>query len=297
MRFTPVPGRLPALLLAAILTCFALSAQTSSDLRTYSTEVVVPLAQIGAFPPPSISAADLAAIAGGALQIRHSVTFTEATRRMSVRTFLVPPASPNPTPPAAQNILHESYEVNVENILWAPTTIVPPGTTPAVNTLVITGRIAGGGTSIGGDLANRLFIHSVGFDRGATPARFNNVTTVVSGRYVIYATQGTGTLTYGPQAPEPEPEPEGIKVTPSAGANATTALPEIQLSALVENSQGALTYSWRSVGKSASVIGPNTATPRVQFGQGFGEYIFEVTVIDNTGAMATGRVTVTYVGR
>src|SRR5688572_17924627 len=138
MRITPSPGKLPALLLTGLLVCFALSAQTNTDLQTYSTEVTVPLAQIGAFPPPTISTANLAAISAGALQIRHAVTFTAATRRMSVRTFLVAPGSPTPTPPAAQTMLQESYEVNVENILWAPTTVVPPGTTPAVNTLVIT---------------------------------------------------------------------------------------------------------------------------------------------------------------
>jgi hypothetical protein len=59
----------------------------------------------------------------------------------------------------------------------------------------------------------------------------------------------------------------------------------------------ALTYSWRFIGKSASIIGPTTAMPSVQFGEGFGAYVFEVTVTDSAGNFTTGQVTVNYVGR
>jgi hypothetical protein len=86
-------------------------------------------------------------------------------------------------------------------------------------------------------------------------------------------------------------------VTASAGQNATTALSQIQLAATVANASGAVTYSWRTVGKSAAIIGPTTATPSVQFAEGFGEYTFEVTARDAAGNTATGQVKVQYVGR
>jgi hypothetical protein len=191
-------------------------------------------------------------------------------------------------------MLHESYEVNVENVHWAPVSAVPPGTT---DSLVITGRVAGGSLSVAGNIANKLFVHSVGFDP-ETRTNLNNITTVVAGRYTLYAQQGRGTIGFATDpGTGPGPGTEGLTVTPSAGANSTTALPEIQLTALVERSSGTVTYSWRSIGKSAAVIDPTSATPRVQFGEGFGEYVFQVTVTDNTGATATGQVKVMYVGR
>jgi hypothetical protein len=294
MRFSEAPRKLYAVAIAVLLACVGLNAQTAPALQTYSAEVTVPLSQVGAFPPASIPPADLQAIQGGALEIRHSVVFTASTRRLSVRTFLVAPGSPNPTPPVAQDRLHESYEVNVENVLWAPVSAVPPGTT---DTLVITGRIAGGSLSVAGNIANRIFIHSVGFDP-ATRMDLTNITSVVAGRDVLYATQGRGMIGFGGTGDGGNGNGEDeLTVTASAGNNSTTALPEITLSALVEHASGMVTYSWRSVGKSAAVIDPTTSTPRVQFGEGFGDYMFQVTVTDNTGATATSQVRVMYVGR
>jgi len=152
--------------------------------------------------------------------------------------------------------------------------------------------------SLFGNIENKLFVHSVGFTGTAAPVTFNNVTTNIAGTSVLYATSGRGTLAYGPPGGlEPGNGEDVLTVTPSAGSNATTALPEITLSALVEHSSGSITYSWRNIGKSAAVIDSNTSTPRVQFGEGFGEYVFQVTVTDNTGATATGQVRVQYVGR
>jgi hypothetical protein len=269
------------------------------QIQAYSTEVTIPLDQIAAFPIPTIPAEILQAIQGGAQEIRHSVTYTASTRSLSVRTFLVAPGSPNPTPPAAQTAGIERYDVNVESILWPSTTVVPPGTNPG--SFVINGRIAGGAVPslVFRDLANSLFVHAVGYS-GTTPRTFNNVTTVVAGRYAIYAPEGRGTLTFSTD-PGPGPGPDGNQppvVNPTAGQNATTALPQIQLSAGATDPEGdTLTYSWRFVGKSASIIGPTTATPSVQFGEGFGSYVFEVTVTDSAGNFTTGQVTVMYVGR
>jgi hypothetical protein len=295
-RIGPATKMLPLL----GLLCLAASAQTGTDLQAYSTEVTVPLEQIGAAPPPNVPVNLLQAVQGGALEIRHSLTYISTNRRLSVRTFLVAPASPNPTPPVGQTNLVESYEVNVESLLWASQAVVPPGTTTAARTsLVITGRIAGGSTSVFGDLTNALFVHSLGYDN-SSPKRFNNITTLVSGMYTLYATGGTGTLTIAGQGPgggTGDNRPPTAQAT--AGVNATTALLEIELDASgsADPENGPLTYAWRTIGKSAAIINGNTARPRVQFGEGFGDYMFEVTVTDNRGAFATATVTVRYVGR
>jgi hypothetical protein len=197
-------------------------------------------------------------------------------------------------------MLHESYEVNVEQVLWAPVSVVPPGTT---NSLVIIGRVAGGSLSVAGDIANRLFVHSVGFDPSNrnnpsnTANNLTNITTTIAGRYTAYAQQGRGTIGYATDVTSPGTEPPAFKVTASAGQNATTALSQITLTTTVENATGAVSYSWRTVGKSAAIIGPTTASPSVQFAEGFGDYIFEVTATDAAGNRSTSQVTVRYVGR
>ena len=300
MLLRHAPGRLLTAIAVVLVACSGASAQTAPELQNYRSEVTIPLANIGAFPAPTVPAADLQALQGGALEVRQSFVFTASTRRLSVRTFLVAPNSPNPTPGAAQTMLRESYEVNVEDVLWAPVSVTPPGTT---NSLVIVGRVAGGSLSIGGDIANRLFVHSLGFDPANrnnpanTANNLTNITTTIAGRYTTYAQQGRGTIGFASDVPPPTGETPTFTVTPSAGQNATTAQSEIQLSSTVANASGAVTYSWRTVGKSAAIIGPTTATPRVQFAEGFGEYVFEVTATDAAGNTAVGQVRVMYVGR
>jgi hypothetical protein len=41
----------------------------------------------------------------------------------------------------------------------------------------------------------------------------------------------------------------------------------------------------------------NTAMATVQFGEGFGDYTFEVTVTNGAGTSAKKTVTITYLGR
>lgn len=58
---------------------------------------------------------------------------------------------------------------------------------------------------------------------------------------------------------------------------------------------GPLTYLWRPLEKTAVVLEPTSPTPRVQLGEQFGPYIFELTVTNQLGASATSRVTVNFV--
>jgi hypothetical protein len=165
------------------------------------------------------------------------------------------------------------------------------------------GRIAGGGLSVAGDITGKLFVHSLGYDpanrNDATNTENNltNITTTVAGRYTAYAAQGLGIIGLSTDSSGPGTEPPAFSVTPSAGQNSTTALSQIQLTTTVANAEGTVSYVWRTVGKSAAIIGPTTATPSVQFAEGFGDYVFEVVATDSAGHTSTGRVTVKYVGR
>ena len=57
-----------------------------------------------------------------------------------------------------------------------------------------------------------------------------------------------------------------------------------------------LTYNLRVISGSASVTQANSSRPVVQFSSGFGDYVFELTVTDSTGATSTDRITVRYAG-
>ena len=60
-----------------------------------------------------------------------------------------------------------------------------------------------------------------------------------------------------------------------------------------------LTYSWKSApgGKNASIVNATSVNPLVQFTEGYGNYIFELTVTDSTGIQAKDTTTILYIGR
>jgi len=58
---------------------------------------------------------------------------------------------------------------------------------------------------------------------------------------------------------------------------------------------GTLKYLWRPLEKTAVVLDPTSVTPRVQLGEQFGPYIFELTVTTEAGISATSTVTVNFV--
>ena len=80
-----------------------------------------------------------------------------------------------------------------------------------------------------------------------------------------------------------------------------TAITSIALdgTASVASDSKPLTYSWKVApgGKNATIINPNTASPLVQFSEGFGNYNFELTVTDSSGAQSKDTTSVLYIGR
>lgn len=72
---------------------------------------------------------------------------------------------------------------------------------------------------------------------------------------------------------------------------------QLDASASFDPEAAPLTYEWRVLQGSAAVAQAHTAKPIVQFGSGYGEYIFEVTVSDGKGGHSTARTSVFYAGR
>jgi hypothetical protein len=98
---------------------------------------------------------------------------------------------------------------------------------------------------------------------------------------------------------------EVAPVTPSnhppvadAGPNQTTMNRQFQLdgSKSYDPDGDPITFSWRVAGaKPAVITGADTARPTAVPWQGYGDYIFELTVTDDKGLRATATVTVNWI--
>jgi hypothetical protein len=288
MSIFRAPSQLLRTAAAALIFCLAANAQTISS---FTQEITVLPTAISAASPPAIPASLIAAITSGALQIRQAATYDANLKQLRVRTFTVPPQSPNPTPAAAQNSVLDDYTVDVTQTLFAtsPRSMVLIG---SVSNVAMPSPI--------GVVRGSTVIYSVGYTRGENgAAQFNNTTLVLPGTGVLFAAMSSGTLRF---AGDPTPGTGGTGTgapVADAGPDITALTPEVQLDATksADPDGDAITYSWKSVGKSASLRNAASATPVVQFGEGFGEYEFELTVTDSKGLSSTDRVKVLYLAR
>jgi hypothetical protein len=273
---------------AALAFCVVATGQTIS---TVTQEITVLPTAISAASPPAIPASLGAAITGGALHIRQQATYDANLKQLRVRTFTVPPQSPNPTPAAAQNNVLDDYTVDVTQTLF--------GTSP--RSMVMIGSVSNVATpSPIGVVRGSTVIYSVGYTQGENGAsQFNNTTLVLPGTGVLFAATSSGTLRFvGDATPGTGGTGTGAPVA-DAGPDITAITLEAQLdgSKSKDPDGDAITYSWKNVGKSASLRNATSATPTVQFGEGFGEYEFELTVTDSKGLSSTDRVKVLYLAR
>lgn len=273
------------------------SGSTTPTISAFTQEVTIPYSNIGFATPPNIPANVVQSIQGGALEIRHSITYDPTARTLRVRSFTVQPGSPNPTPMASQTSLLEDYTVDVTSV----TASSVPG-----STLVLVGSVRSAAiTSPFGNYTGAPFIYTFGYAAGATatdPTRFNSTSLVIPGVVAFYAPTSTGTLTLGTGMGTGGNGGTGTGTNrppvANAGTNMQTVVNQIQLngSGSSDPDNEAITFSWRSIGRSASITNATSATPTVQLGEGFGDYNFELTVTDARGATATATVTVTYFG-
>jgi hypothetical protein len=287
MTFAESSKRAGLVLLGLVCACMFATAQTTPpQLMAFTQEYTVPLANIGANVPANIPAATLTAIATGQLEIRQQITFVATGNKLQVETFVVRPGAPNPTPTADQTAKLDSFTVSINTISF--------GSRPGTN-MVIMGTIDSNDESPFGSLTGSPFIYSLGYTAG-TPARFNNTTALLPGTATLFVPSSTGTLTFQGGSPGPGPQP-GTNKPPvaNAGSDITAVVAQVQLdgSGSSDPDGDTLTYSWKSVGRSASINGANTAKPTVQLGEGFGGgYRFELTVSDGKGGTATDIVEV-----
>ncbi|MBP1778988.1 MAG: OmpA/MotB domain protein, partial [candidate division NC10 bacterium] len=130
---------------------------------------------------------------------------------------------------------------------------------------------------------------------GATsvsPTATTTYTLTAKNQFGEVSTTATATVTVVVVPPSNRPP------VADAGPNQTSMRFPMQLngSASYDPDGDPITYLWRVSGaKPASIVGANTATPSVTPQQGYGDYIFELTVTDDKGARSAATTTVNYI--
>jgi len=82
---------------------------------------------------------------------------------------------------------------------------------------------------------------------------------------------------------------------PGANIDTISRLVTLDGSKSTDPNGKALTYRWRVLEKTAAVLDPNSAITRVQLGEQFGPYFFELTVTNSDGVSSTAQVIVNFV--
>jgi hypothetical protein len=273
---------------------FAQTGSTTAPFQSLSIERVQTTSNLLATEAATIEPGVLAAITSGALEARQRLVFNADNNTLTSTLFTVAPGSPAVTPltsPALSNNVLGTFAIAVDRF-YSSTTPVP--------SILIVGRVQSSSNSPFGSLAGLPAAVSVGYTAGAggatQVATINNAVVVVAGRVVGYSSTAAGTLTVPVAPTTPGGGPTGPTVVIKPVGDAILSQIQLDASGSTDPGGGALTYSWRVVGKSATLINANSATPSVQFSEGFGTYTFEVTVTNAMGVATKGTIAVNYIG-
>jgi hypothetical protein len=269
------------------------SAPTLTGLSSFeqsltSSSVLPPITSL----PPNV----LAAIAGGALDLRVQTNYNPSANLLTSTFFAVQTGSPIPTNLGTVNpaSIFGSLTITVDKVYTTSKAVMMVGTVSS-----------GSNTPVGniqGSPATFSFAYS-----SDNPPKITNAITLVAGTAVLFSATAAGTVSIT------QPSSSGgggggttgvtivVSASPSitlAGATNTFQLEsnQVQLDASKSTSTnaGALTYAWSTTSANANIINGNTATPIVQLSVRRQTYQFSVTVTDAKGATATAAVTLLY---
>jgi hypothetical protein len=290
---------------AAIGLSLVAAGQTCTTVPTSVTalniERVLPLANVLTTITPNANPATLAALAGGALEIREVLIYNPQTSNLTSTVFLVPAGTPSPTPAGG---------ITAANTAMVTITTVGPvlaSCTP-VPALIFTGTVTGSiGTLYAPSLVGAVSSLALGYTTDS-PAKINNVAETIAGVVTAYSAAATGTLVV-PVAPTP---PGGGGTGPTIVvkfANGSIALPSATTQAPFSpffldasgstSSGGALTFVWSTVSNSSPVAFVGTGIPGqilVQF-PGTGSYVIQLKVTDAAGGSSTFTLVLEFTGR
>jgi hypothetical protein len=304
MKFRSVVGVL-ALALVLVLTYAAPA--TAQTLQALNIERKIALNDILTGITPTLPANVLAALAGGALEIRETLIYNSQANTVTSTVFAVPTGSPIPTPPAEL--------ANLGSALVAAVTM-------SVDKIYVTTKPFMGIMFVGTDTQSTVTPYgsyqgaasaiSVGFTpataasgtTSATPATVNTVVESVAGAIVLYsptATVNTLTVTTPPPGGGGGSTTGAPTVVIAGGVNQTVTTRNIALDASQSTDPNglALTYQWSVTGgdQNVSLLHGTSAVASAQLGDnGPNTYVFTVTVTNSAGQSTTVTVTINYVG-
>jgi hypothetical protein len=272
-----------------------------TSVTALNIERAIPLANVLTTIVPNADPATLAALAGGALEIREVLIYNPATSNLTSTVFLVPAGTPSPTPAGG---------ITAANTAQVTITTVGPVLASCIPSpsLIFTGTVTGSiGTLYAPSLVGAISSLALGYTTDS-PAKINNVTETVAGVVTVYSAAASGTLTV-PVAPTP---PGGGGTGPTIVvkfANGSIALPSATTQAPFSpffldasgstSSGGALTFVWSTVSNSSPVAFVGTGIPGqilVQF-PSTGSYVIQLKVTDAAGASSTFTLVLEFTGR
>jgi len=298
-------GRRAALWLAPVLLAANAFAQQQvcidiqgGTVNAFRIERRVPLTAFSTTQTPDIPPDLLAAITSGALEVRERLFYNPQSNRLTSTWFTQAPAATFPTP-LSIDLTQSTIQVFLIDVVQIIATQKPGKNvlfTGQVATVDIVGPF--------GDFTGAPATVSAGFVPSETEGELATITNVllnVAGVFASFTIGGSGDIdvTYpgggdGGNGGGGEGDPVA-----DAGEGGTVADYSVVLDGTKSTGKTPLTYSWTMAAgsKTAAISGADTATPTVSFGEGFGEYTFELTVTDPDGKTDTATVTYSYNGR
>jgi hypothetical protein len=147
--------------------------------------------------------------------------------------------------------------------------------------------------------ATRIDIKDFGQVPGAPvivrPAQTTTYTVVATGTRSTASCQITVTVQDdGTKPPEPGGKPP-VAVVPQGTITTLSRQLTLDGSGSSDPEGGALTYLWKTINQTAAVLDATKPVTRVQLGEQFGIYIFELTVTNSKGLSSKATVTVNFV--
>ncbi len=285
------------LALALLLVLSSSVPATAQTLQAFNIERTIALNNILTTITPNLSADKLAALAGGALEIREVLAYNPQSNTLTSTVFAVPTGSPTPTPAVVL--------ANLGPALLAVVTMTVDRiyvTTKPFMSVMFVGTDTQSNLTLYGTFLGAASTVSVGFTAD-DPPKVNTVIETVAGAIVLYSPAAT-VNTFTVKLPPSGGGGGGGGTTPTVvitPANQTVLTKEVALDASQSTDPNglALTFQWSVVGSgNVSLLHGNAAVATAQLnGNGPNTYTFKVTVTDSAGNTADGTTTVTYLGR